>query len=90
MKSYLIIYKLALNEESYTNLIAYLKSADLWARPMANAWIIKTLKSSAEIRDGIISRINKGDQVLVIAVPNNDWATSAVPKAVTDWMKQGL
>ena len=90
MKSYLIIYKLAFAEENYPNLLAYLKSATYWARPMTNAWLIKATKNSAEIRDGILSRINKGDQILIIEVPNNNWATSAISKTVTDWMKANL
>lgn len=90
MKSYLIIYRLYLPESSYGNLIAYLKTAPLWARPFDSVWFIKAGVEAASIRDGIRSRINTNDKVLVIEVNNTNWGTSNVLKEVTDWMKNNL
>lgn len=92
MKSYIIILQLGYPETSYTALINYIKSASLWAHPMNNVWIIKTPKTSAEIRDGVALNINigLGDKVAVIAVQSADWATNNVDKAVTDWMKNNM
>lgn len=90
MKSYLIAYQLSFPETSYTNLIAYLKTAPQWARPCAFTWLIKTTSDVAEIRDGVRTRINPNDRVLVIEVASNNWGTFNVPKEVTDWMKNNL
>src|SRR3989338_2847285 len=90
MKSYLIIYQISLPETSYTNLIAYLKTAPQWARPCPNTWIIKTTSDVATIRDGVRDRITKIDKVLVIDVSSANWGTFNVTKEVTDWMKNNL
>lgn len=90
MKSYLIIFKLGLPEATYTNLIAYLKTAKYWARPFDSIWIIKATIDAAKLRDGIREKINPDDKVLVTTIPNNDWATFNISKEVTDWMRNSL
>ncbi|MEK7636972.1 MAG: hypothetical protein AAB402_01090 [Patescibacteria group bacterium] len=90
MKSFLISYQLSYTENSYPNLIAYLKTASQWARPCANTWIIKTPIDIAQIRDGIRDRIKSVDKVMVIEVPNSNWATFNISKDVTDWMRRNL
>ncbi len=92
MKSYIITLQLGYPENTYTNLASYLQSSSFWARPMQNIWIIKTSRSSAEIRNGINTRINinLGDKVLVAKIENIDWATNNIDKIVTDWMKNNL
>lgn len=89
MKAYIITLQLVYQENTYVNLITYLKSSFVWARPMANVWIIKTPKDATEIRNGINTRINLGlgDRVLVMNVQSFDWATNNIDKIVTDWMK---
>ena len=90
MKSYLIVYQLSFPETSYTNLIAYLKTAPKWARPCAFTWFIKTTSDVATIRDGVRDRINAGDRVLVTEVASGNWGTFNVSKDVSDWMKNNL
>ena len=92
MKSYIIILQLGYQENLYVNLMNYLKSSTFWARPMNNVWIIKTSKTSAEIRDGVANSINikLGDKVAVIAVQSADWATNNIDKNVTEWMKKNI
>ena len=88
--TYLIILKLAAQEDLYKNLVVFLKTADAWARPMPSVWIIKASKGSAEIRDGIKSRIGTNDSVLVVEISQKGWATSNLTKVVTDWMKNNI
>jgi hypothetical protein len=90
MKSYLIIYQINLPESSYTNLIAYLKTAPQWARPCTNTWIIKSTTDVATLRDGVRDRITKNDKVLVTEITSGNWGTFNVLKEVTDWMKDNL
>lgn len=90
MKTYFVIYKLASEETNYPNLLTYLKSATYWARPMENAWIIKTTTNAAGIRDGAKTKMLAADKILVISLPNNDWATFNISSVVTSWMKKNL
>lgn len=89
MNTYIVILKLASNEDLYLNLVAFLKSRVSWARPTPGTWIIKTANSAGEIRDAIKSRIGSQDSVLVVKA-GGTWATSSISKAVTDWMKEHL
>ena len=90
MKSYLIIYQISGSESNYTSLIAYLKTAPQWARPIPGVWVVKTTSTAALLRDGVKSRIGPNDKVLVTLMPNSDWGTSNISKEVTDWMKNNL
>jgi len=79
MKNYIVILNLLFSSDgSYKALISYLKTADYWARPMTN------------VRDGIKSRLNFSDKVIVIEVSGKNWGTSNIEKNVTDWMKLNL
>jgi len=90
MKTYLITYQQSLQEVAYTALVEYIKTAPQWARPCHAIWLIKTDVDVAKIRDGIKDRIAPGDRVLVIEIPNSNWATFNVPTEVTDWMKGNI
>lgn len=87
MKFYLVVYKLSLPESNYPEVIKFLKTAIRWAKLMDSVWIIETSAGSAEIRDGIKKRTSSSDSILVIEVPNHNWATYNISKKVTDWMK---
>jgi len=91
MKNYIVILNLLFSSDgSYKALISYLKTADYWARPMTNVWFIKTTINAGDLRDGIKSRLNFSDKVIVIEVSGKNWGTSNIEKNVTDWMKLNL
>ncbi len=86
MNSYVVLLKLTMPESSYTNLETYLKTADSWAKPMSNVWIIKTSVDASTLRDGVKSRIYNIDQTIILSL-DKYWATSNVSREITDWMK---
>jgi len=90
MKSYLIVYQLTLSESAYGSLVAYLKTAPYWARPLPSTWFIKTTTEVSLIRDGIMRRINNNDKVLVMEINKASWATFNISKEVTDWIRGSL
>ena len=90
MNTYIIILKLTSQEDLYTNLISFLRSGVTWARPLPGIWMIKTTTNTAEVRNGIKSRIGAQDSVMVIDISKKGWATSNITKTVTDWMKTNI
>jgi len=90
MKSYLILLKLNADENSYFSLTNYLKTANYWARPMPNVWIIKTNLNSAQIRDGITEHLGMFDKLLVVSGNSDDWATLRLDQTINDWLKNNL
>ena len=71
---YLVLLNLGAAEDTYPNLIGYLKSFNYWARPMPNVWFIDTYEYSSTIRDGVANMINPSDKAVVIEVGKN-WAS---------------
>lgn len=92
MNTLLISYDLGLPEtyEDYKLLIQYIKLYPNWAKPLQSVWLIKTTKTSGQVRDEIKVKIDSNDKVLVMDVTKTGWATFNVSKDVTDWMKKNL
>jgi len=86
---YLVLLNLRDSEDTYPNLISFLKSFNYWARPMPNVWFIDTYYYSSTIRDGISKMISPSDKVLVIEV-GKSWASWNIPAIITDWMKKNI
>ena len=86
---YLVILNLGSSEDTYPNLMEYLKSFNYWARPMPNVWFIDTFYYSSTIRDGVKNMINPSDKAIVIEVAKN-WASFNIANTITDWMKKNI
>lgn len=82
-------YDLNKSGQDYTKLIEYLKSHQSWAKPLKSSFFVKTALSASQLRDGIKAHIDANDSVLVAPVTGN-WASSNIPKDVTDWLKKNL
>lgn len=89
MNTLLISYDLGLPEtiSDYHILIEYIKSYSYWAKPLQSVWLIRTNKSTAQVRDEIKLRIDNNDKVLVIDITNKPWASFNISKEVTGWMQ---
>lgn len=81
-----------LNEtgQDYTKLIEYLKSHQSWAKPLKSSFFVKTSLSAGALRDGIKSHVDTNDDIVVVTVTGQSWATFGIPSEVTDWMKTNL
>lgn len=90
MRTILIVLKLGYTEELYTSLINYLKTGVYWARPFSGVWIVKTTKTTNEIRDGITSLINGTDQVLVVDITGSSAAWKNIDSVISEWMKNNI
>lgn len=88
MKELLIIFE-AETQELRNQLVDEIKKQGSWARLTGNSWCIKTdSRNTAEIRDNLKAVI--GDSVariFVVNMTNSAWASFAIPKEVTNWIK---
>jgi len=89
MNAYLIIYKISA-EVDESSIINQVKSNHNWAKVSDNCWMVVADKSSANVRDELKSAINGKGSILVINITNQGWGTFAMPKGLTDWMKENL
>lgn len=92
MFTYLISYDLGVPETSelYKILIKKIKSFGAWAKPLKSVFLIKTDKTTGNIRDELTALVDSNDRILVVDVTKAGWATFDVPKEVNEWMKNNL
>ena len=89
MKTYLISYDLIRPETSpeYVRLFNMIKSAGIWAKPLASVWLIKSTLPAINIVNQLRTVTDANDKIYVTEV-TQDWATFNVAKIVTDWLRQ--
>lgn len=83
-------YDLNKTGQDYTKLIEYLKSHQSWAKPLESSFFVKTSLTAGQLRDGARACIDANDNLVVVTVTGQNWATSNIDKAVTTWMQQNL
>ncbi|MHA7268394.1 hypothetical protein [Arthrobacter sp. HLT1-20] len=90
MTIYWVNYDLNATGQDYEKLITYLKSHDSWAKPLKSSFFVKTSLTAAALRDGIKLHTDSNDNVVVVPVGGQGWATFGASKNVTDWMHANL
>lgn len=83
-------YDLNKSGQDYTKLIDYLKSHQSWAKPLKSSFFVKTSLTASQLRDGITPYVDANDDVVVVTVTGQNWATKGISKEVTDWMKANM
>lgn len=90
MKTFLITYTLEAFDDSFPTISEKIKEYPKWARISQYAWLIQSNKSVSDVRSELKTAINEKGTILVIDVSSAAWATFAVNKQVTEWMKENL
>ena len=83
-------YDLNKSGQDYTKLIEYLKSHENWAKPLKSSFFVRTSLTVGQLRDGIMEHIDTNDDVVVVPVGGQGWATYGLPKELNDWMNSNL
>lgn len=85
MNTILISYDLVGPESAgdYTKVTTYIKKATLWAKPLESLWFIKTTKSASAVRDDLKQITDSDDEILVLNITGDGWATSNISSKVT-------
>lgn len=83
-------YDLNKTGQNYDKLIEYLKSHNSWAKPLRSSYFVNTSLTAGQLRDGIGGCIDQNDDVVVVPVGGQGWATWGISKEVTDWLNQNL
>ena len=90
MKTLLVTYTLNSFKDQYAVIREKITSYPKWARISQYSWLIKTDDSISNVRSDLKATIQEKGSILVIDVTNAPWATYAVSKNVTDWMKENV
>ena len=90
MTSKMIVYQLVDNNVDYINISQRIKKFPMWTKVMDRCWIIKSKRTTGEIRDILSRSLTKGGTVFVIDLNNNSWGTFNVGIDITSWLKENL
>jgi len=92
MKTYLIAYDInsPKTDEVYQRVSDYIKSYGNWAKPLESLWLIKTDRDLSIVRDQLLNLCDQNDEILVVDITGDGWATFGIDSEVTDWMKNKL
>jgi len=83
-------YDLNKTGQKYDSLITYLKSHSGWCKPLKSSFFVKTALTAGQLRDAINEHIDSNDDVVVVTVGGQGWATHSMPENVNTWLKNNL
>ena len=83
-------YDLNKTGQDYAQLIDYLKSHQGWAKPLKSSFFIATSLTASQLRDGIKTHIDANDDIVVVTVTGQSWATHSISSEVNEWLKNNL
>lgn len=97
MNTYLVAFQLG-DGRLYDGLADCMRGFPKWAMVMRNVWIVRDEASQTAVRDKVSAAIRRlsgsqgsnGSSVVVTDVSNRPWATYAVDKGITDWMRENV
>jgi hypothetical protein len=76
--------------QDYEDLITYLKSTGTYWHHLDSTWFVVTSLSPSELRDEIKRHVNSDDEVLVMDVKGDGWASFGLSTRATDWLKKHI
>ena len=86
----MVAYYLKKSDRDYESLINYLKSFGTWWHYLDSAWLVVTDLSASQLRDNLIKYIDSADELFIMDVTDDDWATVGLTKQATDWLQQNM
>lgn len=91
-RTFLIAYDLNKGETSaeYQRLIKEIKSYGTWAKPLESTFFVSTESTAKDVRNYLKQFIDSNDELLILDVTEDDWATQGIDAKVTEWMKNNL
>jgi hypothetical protein len=88
MNTLLVGYDLNKPGQDYSGLIEALKSHGTWWHHLDSTWLVKTAKTASKLRDELTELIDASDELLVINVSGDLWATAGLEKRANDWLQE--
>lgn len=88
MKELLIVFE-ADTQELRNQIVDTIKKQGSWARLGSNFWCVKTdSRNTAEVRDALKAVLGDSEgRIFVVNITDSAWASFAIPKEVTNWVK---
>jgi hypothetical protein len=88
MATLMVGYDLNKPDQDYEKLIDYLKSLGTWWHHLDSTWLVVTNMSAKELRDKLKTLIGAADELLVMDVTDDIWATAGFTDKANNWLQQ--
>lgn len=86
---YIVIFDPTLKSKADENIVAAIKSTNVWARLSSSSYILESTETAEELRDRLILHLDYGDKVFVSHItPPAAW--HGYSYEVTKWIKEKL
>jgi hypothetical protein len=84
----LIGYDLNRPGQRYNDLIDAIKSLGTWWHYLDSTWIVDTQLHAPQVRDRLSGKIDDDDELLVVDVTNQNWASRGLPQPANAWLSR--
>jgi hypothetical protein len=90
MVALLIGYDLDRPGQNYTALVKEIKALGPWCHPLESTWVVKTPKTVSQVRNLLKGYVDRNDEVLVMNVTSDSWASYNLDTDVAAWLKANV
>jgi len=91
MKTLLIGYDLNKAGQNYDDLIKTIKEiAGTWLHNLDSTWLITSNLSCSEVRAKLGKHIDANDELMVLDVTHDDWATRGFSAVANKWLEDNV
>ncbi|ROR90930.1 SinR family protein [Nocardioides aurantiacus] len=88
MSTKLIAYDLNSPGQNYDELIEKIKSYGAWWHHLDSTWLVKTNRTTSNIRDDLKKIVGSDDEILVIDVTSDARAWTGFNTSGSKWLKE--
>lgn len=86
MSTFMVGYDLKKPDQDYRDPIDYLKSLGTWWHYLDSTWLVVSQMSAAELRDRLKTQTGPSDELLVINVTDDAWASTGFSTEANGWL----
>lgn len=88
MNTLLVGYDLHKPGQDYPGLIDFLKSSGTYWHHLDSTWFVHTALTASAMRDKVRGYVDGNDEVLVLNVSGDAWASEGLTTQATDWLRK--
>ena len=90
MNTLLVGYDLNKPLQNYKDLIDKLKSFGTWWHHLDSTWLVRTSLTATQLRDQLKGLIDASDELLVLNVSGDAWASRGLADSANAWLRDNL
>lgn len=87
MNTLLVSYDLNKPKQDYETLLKHLRSYGTYWHHLDSFWLVKSTETATQLRDTLKALIDTNDELLVMNVTGDGWASTGFTEKGTKWLK---